>query len=190
MAIQLRLLISEQEFKTLAPVSGALQMETPLAQYIYDAGERYVRPILCEDLYEDLLTAYKDGTLSPSYTVLRERYVAPAVAWQALKLYLPIARLRVREAGPIIQNPTNATGGAQSDVVYLRKQVEESANTYLQRLQDYLSKNSEEFPLYNCGKCDYTVDHHGYPEHYGTDGLYRKGDRIAPPALGNLMDLW
>lgn len=153
-------LATEQEIKDVLPLSNNVTIQSPLKQSIKEAQESYIRNILCNDLYEDLMLKIEEADLNnpipvpltPEYEALREKII-PCLAWYSYYEYLPFGFIRVREASPAKQNGQNIETVEKEDITWLREQTKESAKRNEIRLYDFLSKNSKDYPLWNNSSC-------------------------------------
>lgn len=82
------LLISEQTVKDLLPISENIKISTALRQKIYDAQIQYLKPLICNDLYNELILQKSTNTLTPNNLLLLDQ-VQPALAYYSLFLFLP-----------------------------------------------------------------------------------------------------
>jgi hypothetical protein len=145
--------ISEQYFKENTPVSANFEVTTPLLPVIHEAQFKYIRPILCEELYSEISSQIKNDNLTVENEFLLKTYIQPAVSYYTYYLVLPFAWAKLRDAGLVIQSGDNYSAVTRNDVEYMRNTVLESANTYAIILEKYLNENRSIYPLYDACKC-------------------------------------
>lgn len=145
------LLISEQTVKDLLPISENIKINTALRQKIWDAQVQYIKPLICKDLYDELITQKQTNTLTPNNLLLLDQ-IQPALAYYSLFLFLPQSWARVREQGVVNQNGDTAQTISLSDLNFLRNDAKASADNFALILENYLYENKNIYPLYNC-KC-------------------------------------
>lgn len=101
---------------------------------VAEAEERYVRPVLGDELYEALLGG--------EHEELREEYVAPAIAAWCRYVVEPHLALRCRECGD-----ASVAHNARLDVTM--HHLSRRAQTLTRRLSRYLNTHSSEYEEYN-----------------------------------------
>jgi hypothetical protein len=148
----LKLLLSEAEFKELAPVSNNVQYETPAPQVIHAAQWEYVRPVLCDALFNEVLDQVVNDTLTTANAALME-YIRPALAWWAYATYLPFALVRARESGPSFQLGQTIQPATNPDLQNTRNAALSTAGSFANALQKFLHDNRADYPLYECSCC-------------------------------------
>jgi hypothetical protein len=111
------------------------------------AQDMHIQPILGTTFYNELQLAYSAQTLDANQTDLMS-YIKPAVAYQAAQMTLPFLAYNIRNIGPQIQNSDNSTNVEPSTFHFLRKEIQNRAEFYTQRLIAYLCQNATLFPTY------------------------------------------
>lgn len=146
------ILITEQEFKDICPVSANTSAGT-IIKKILDAQEQYLKPTLGCDLYNEIIAQKITPPMSVNNIELLT-YYKPALAWWTLYLYLPWNWASIREQGAVTKAGEYAQTISLNDLTYLRGEALSSATNYRIILQQYLCTNSSLFPLYkHCGCC-------------------------------------
>lgn len=118
-----------------------------IAQSAFVAQDVHLQPILGTTFYRELELAYSAQTLTPDEITLME-YIKPCVAWQACQMTLPFLAYNVKNKGPVTQFGENATNVDASTFHFLRKEIQNRAEFYTQRLVAYLCKNANLYPSY------------------------------------------
>jgi hypothetical protein len=111
------------------------------------AQDMHIQPILGTTFYNYLETAYSAQTLTADEQELMS-YIKPALAYQAAQMTLPFLAYNVKNKGPVTQFGENATNVDAGTFHFLRKEIQNRAEFYTQRLVAYLCKNANLFPLY------------------------------------------
>lgn len=147
MAREESLLISEELFRALSPVSGDLDWEYvwPL---ILAADDKWIQPILGQPLYEKIMAEIKAVTLADPYKALVEDYVARTSVWYTCYLGFPFWGIKIVNSGIIQRVVDDGTTIDFTDIDKLRQMCRGQAEFYQQRLIDYLCANSKDFPEY------------------------------------------
>jgi hypothetical protein len=141
--------ISETKLKAIVPISNNVTITSSLTQLIIDAQEQYIKPIICEDLYEELSNEIINNSITPDNQILLDM-IAPALAWRTLFKFLPWSYAKVREQGVVNQTGNTANSVSLDDITYLRSEADHSAIVYENRLVNFLDKNKSTYPLYKC----------------------------------------
>lgn len=142
--------ITEDTLKGIVPISDNVNISTPLLQCILDAQEFYIKPVLCENLYNEISDQIINSTLSPDNTILLN-ILAPCLAYYSLSRFIPWNWAKVREMGIINQTGTTGSNISLSDMTYMKEDAEASAKMYEIRLIKFLNDNASTYPLYtNC----------------------------------------
>ncbi len=152
------LFIKESELKDIIPISKNNTITSPLKQSILDAQVFFIKPILCDALYNELSSQIIAGTVSADNLILLD-YIKPCLSYYTLYQFLPFTWAKVREQGVVNQTGETASTITRNDLDYLREQAKSSAINYEYNLVKYLKNNSTLYPLYKCDcDCDCTVE--------------------------------
>ena len=92
------LIISEELFRALSPVSGDLDWEY-IWPIILAASDKWIQPALGQKLYEKLMTDIKAASLSGNYQDLVEDYVARTTVWFTCYMGFPFWGIKVVNSG-------------------------------------------------------------------------------------------
>jgi hypothetical protein len=102
---------------------------------------KYIRPILGEDFYNDLV-------LTPSsYTTLLT-YVKPILCWYGKYMVLPELRVELSDLGANTINVNGTTPLTDEGFAAIRDQTLLIAEEKVRMLNDYLEENYTLYPLY------------------------------------------
>lgn len=118
-----------------------------LEQSAYVAQDMHLQPILGTTFYNELQLAYSGQTLTPDEETLMG-YIKPCVAYQAAQMTLPFLAYNVKNKGPMTQRGENADPVDAGTFHFLRKEIQNRAEFYTQRLVAYLCKNANLYPSY------------------------------------------
>jgi len=144
MARKEALIISEEVFKALSPVSGDLDWNYVWPN-ILATQDKWIQPTLGQKLYEKLMTEIDAGTLAGDYKDLVEDYVARTTVWFTCYLGLPFWAVKVVNSGLIQRITDDGSILALDDVDKLKEQCRGQGEFYKQRLIDYLCANPTKF---------------------------------------------
>lgn len=153
MAREESLLISEELFHALSPVSGDLDWEY-VWSIILATQDKEIQPILGQCLYEQIMAMIKDGTIDDAgnekYKVLVEDYIARTVVWFTCWQGLPFWGIKVVNSGVVQRLVDDGNPISMNDIDKVRELCRGQAEWYKQRLIDYLCCNNFECAC-NCG---------------------------------------
>lgn len=119
-----------------------------MAELIWDVQELYILPILGTGLYNELKTQSRAGTLTALNQTLLFEKIRPVLKWFVLSKGAHIFTYKIRKQGIVTQNSENSTSADIADIDRSVKQFDSFAQTYAERLKNYLIENSSSFPLY------------------------------------------
>jgi hypothetical protein len=111
------------------------------------AQDMHIQPILGTTFYNELELAYSAQTLTPDEITLME-YIKPALAYQAAQMTLPFLNYNIKNKGSVQQFGENASSIDAGTFHFLRKEIQNRAEFYTQRLVAYLCKNANLYPSY------------------------------------------
>lgn len=118
-----------------------------IANNVGVSQDMYIEPILGTTFYDALQLSYSAQTLTNDEITLMT-YIKPVVAWRAAQLTLPFLTFNVKNKGPQTQNGDFSEPVDTNIMFYLKKEVENRAEWYTQRLATYLCQNANLYPLY------------------------------------------
>lgn len=115
---------------------------------IYRAQER-LRMLIGDEFYQDLLTNYKNNTLSTSYNSLYNPYVKQFVAFQTYALWTVTANFKATRSGFRVHLDENSEAVSSEDMAIIIKDAKQDSEYYAKLLVDFLKNHSEDYPLYS-----------------------------------------
>jgi hypothetical protein len=147
MAREESLIISEELFRALSPVSGDLDWEYvwPL---VLATQDKWIQPTLGQKLYEKIMADIKGSSLAAPYTDLLEDYIARVTVWFTCYLGFPFWGIKVVNSGIIQRVTDDGSLISLTDIDKLAELCRGQGEFYKQRLIDYLCANSTTFPEY------------------------------------------
>jgi len=133
-----------------------------LTRAIMVAQDRFIKPLLCQDLFEELVAQIDSESIQTDYQNLLDA-IAPTLAFRAYSRFLNSANIDSTEKGLRTYKEDNSDVISDKRLGELIKQAEQDALSYEQDLKIFLSKNKECFSPYydNCG-CDLRTDGYGF----------------------------
>lgn len=118
-----------------------LSPEVVLDSDIVAAAEKYILPVVGEELYEEMV----DG----SYRSLVDNFVAPALAMAVRTMIQPALNVRTGQTGLHISSSMRADTSTKSAAQMLQKSLYARRQVLLKRLSNHLKRHASEFASYN-----------------------------------------
>jgi hypothetical protein len=146
-------IMAQSELKDYVDVGSNIDVRY-VEPYILTAQNTYIQPLLCRDLYVELLTAIDSGyPLSDALTALLP-YVKSALAYYAFHDFLLNQGVRVTASGVSVKTSEWAQP-AEDKAVYQRANFARAqGDTWAAALVDFLEANKADYPAYNCRECE------------------------------------
>lgn len=127
-----------------------------LSRYIFIAQSRYIKPVLGDDFYEEMVEQVDGSTLTADNTALLDDWIKPALAYFVTYLALPQIRNEITEKG--IMNNSSETSDASStgDYASLRSSMLDLAQVHTNNITTFVNSaqddDSTKYPLFgDCG---------------------------------------
>ncbi len=175
MAREESLIISEELFRALSPVSGDLDWEY-IWPLILATQDKWVQPVLGQRLYEKLMSEIDAGTLGGAYKTLVEDFVARMAVWFTCYLGMPFWGVKIVNSGVMQRIVDDGTTISFTDIDKLAEMCRGQGEFYKQRLLDHLcAEGSGVYPEYTEWQSgDLQREHTNYAgglnmEYYGND---------------------
>ena len=135
-------LITNEQVISLAFGDGEyLSPEVVLDSDIVAAAEKYILPVVGEELYEEMV----DG----SHRSLVDNFVAPALAMAVRTMIQPALNVRTGQTGLHISSSMRADTSTKSAAQMLQKSLYARRQVLLKRLSNHLKRHASEFASYN-----------------------------------------
>ena len=141
------LLITETVFKANTPLSAAVDWAiiSPSIQVAQDLG---LMTILGQKLYEKIETDYTDDTLTGYYLTLYNNYIVRYLCYKGMETSLPDFWAKMAKGGIFRQGTENSPSVEMNELQYLIGVNRERAQSYADRMIEYMLANLTEFPEY------------------------------------------
>jgi len=142
------LFISEEKLKDSTAINLNVDVNL-LLPYVRQAQKLYVEPKLGTDLYEALKTKITAGTLAGAYKTLVDGYIGDMLPNWAFYHAIPFLRFKIENGN--IYSKVSETGTALSteEAQHLREEIRNTAEYYTERMIEYVTNNTTDFPEYN-----------------------------------------
>lgn len=137
-------LTSRQVFETYVPVNKSFTDSTSIDDFIIQAEENYLIPVIGQDLYDQLATTTSPNEAETSLLKLFNR----AVSFTALWLYIPFGTVQISDSGFQIVSTTDRKNAFEWQVVKIEKATAKMGMAGIELLLRYLEKNIDAWPAY------------------------------------------
>lgn len=117
---------------------------------IYRAQER-LRFLMGDEFYQDLLTNYKNSTLSAAYTALYSPYIKQFIAWQTNVYWTMEANFKPTRSGFRVHTEENSVVVTDEQHAMILKDRKQQAEYYAKLLVGFLENHAADYPLYGTG---------------------------------------
>ncbi len=146
------LFVSEKWIKlnTVLPANMDVKELYPFYSITQD---KYVRDVFGDELYDHLYDGNKDGSLTPDEKILLVK-VRPMLAWYIIYEAMPFFANKIKNIGVVKTADDKQTNSDRADVKELTQKVQNNAEYYLVRLQNYLKDNKALYPQYKFNNPD------------------------------------
>lgn len=172
-------LITSKFLKDFSPIPLNFDT-TEINNYTSIAEHIWIRPIVGDELYDELLEQVKDNELSDENGTLLVEAIYPLLGFATVLEGLPFLWSRINETGITLGKSDNSDSVSLKDMVYIEKHLRSQVEVRKDYLIHWLDEHSESFPLYhptdcNCNKCCNNKGHlHNPNPLYGVYGLNKK----------------
>jgi hypothetical protein len=143
-------------------ISGSRRIFLKLKKYIAAVERKVIRARICQDEYDELATALKDGTLTEEQESLLDM-IRPAVAKMALHQALPGMRVQITPDGVYMLGSNDGTvskaAAGKDELAAYRETLRTGFSGYesdLEELEQFINDNIDDYPLIKASPC-YTV---------------------------------
>ena len=142
------LFISQEKLVDSTAINLAVDPEI-LLPYILQAQRIYCEPKLGTPLYQKLESEITAGTLAGAYKTLVDDYIGDMLPNWAFYHAIPFLRFKIENGN--IYSKVSETGTALSteEAQHLREEIRNTAEYYTERMIEYVTNNTTDFPEYN-----------------------------------------
>lgn len=140
------LFISETYLKTITAISSNVDVKD-LIPFVEQSQDIHIQDAIGSRLYTTLQTAISSNTLNSDQTELLN-LIRPCLAYYAMHSALPFINFKIRNVGVVKQNGENTTNADLAEIKFLRNEVKDTAEYYLQRINTYLCNYGNRHPTY------------------------------------------
>lgn len=110
--------------------------------------DKYLHPILGSDLFDEISTQIKAGSVDVENQALLDDYILPMMLWYCLSESTPAFKYRYMNKGVMVKNSDNSSAADLSEIKFLMDKWEVNAKMYAERITRFLEANVVTYPLY------------------------------------------
>jgi len=148
-----QLLLLKEDFAAYADLPDSLDMKR-LTPHILAVQRARLRPLLTENLYDELLRLQKDGTLTEPYLSLLAK-VVPVLCLASLARYMPFAQATITSNSLVRKDSQYSTALEGRDLARMATIYDNEALGYEVELSAWLLAHAKDFgefyPANTCG---------------------------------------
>jgi hypothetical protein len=152
------LFLTDAQFKQMTPVSKNVTVSQGISTTLWESQLRYIKPLLCEAFYDELIAEVDTSTLTPENEDLLVNYIRPAQAWYTYYLLIPFAWSKTRDGGQINNTGEFYAAVTREDVKYIQNNTLSYAQDAALRLTKYLHQNENDYPTWKDCNCSEKSD--------------------------------
>lgn len=143
-----KILIPLDYIKKITPINSPVD-DNLLNSAAYIAQDKWVRPYLGDALYNKIVTDTAAGNISGVYLLLRDTYMADAIAWWCYFEVLPHCTYKI-DNGTINQRVSEDTQPIDNTTLNrLLDSGRANAEYYTKRLSEYICAHNTDYPELN-----------------------------------------
>jgi len=146
------LFITLNDLKRKSIISGNTD-DDKIIQFVEIAQDLHIQNYLGGNLYVKLQNLILNSELNEAanvnYKNLLNEYVKPMLIWFSQSSYLPFASYNIGNGGIYKHIGDNKQAIDKDELVHLMSKVNDTADFYTRRFQDYMDYNNSLFPEYN-----------------------------------------
>lgn len=140
------------QMKEYCNVSGGRRTYLALRPYIKRVERNFIKPLIGQDLFNQLKAELQAGNLSESNTELLEDYIRPALAPLALMKAIPELSLELSDEGikfKSFDNGINKRGmPSNEDKSVMYRSLDTDGNSELKNIERFLIENAETYEAF------------------------------------------
>jgi hypothetical protein len=151
-------LINSEEIRLNTPMGGNVDSDK-FINFIDDVQVMVLENVLGTKLYEKILTDFDNDTLTGLYALMTTKYIKPVLWHSVFAEYVKIGSIIVGNGGMYKHVAENAEVATMEDISYIAKNAQSKADTYIQRLSNFLLDKDSEIPEYTSNQDeDYDIE--------------------------------
>jgi hypothetical protein len=147
------LLITKDDIYKYTSLKGNVDVDK-ITPFVKVAQDVELQTILGTVLYQKILTDIYNDTLTGNYEVLVLQYLQPMLIHYAMADFLLFHGYEISNAGIVRNSPENTVLPEKSELDALVKRERDIAETYRNRVLDYITYYPQYFPEYTASQAN------------------------------------
>jgi hypothetical protein len=150
------LVISTQDLINYCAFSELLEAKA-IEPYIFTVQHQYLKPLLCAELYSEILEQIESNTLSYENQELisgtsDNNYLGltPYLAWLAYREYIIRGNVRSTQSGLVVYTSDTTEAPNEKLMDLIVKDTTNKINFYRAEVVNFLEENKSTYPLWGC----------------------------------------
>ena len=124
-----------------------------IEKYIIKSQRKFIRPLIGEDFYDEILTQTAAATLTSDNTTLVTDYIKPCLAYFVIAEAFPQIKNNVTSSGVMTLDHDFANPSSREDYAALRSQMYSDAEDWRAEVKKFIKDTQEDdsskYPLYS-----------------------------------------
>lgn len=141
-------LINANEVINKAFVHGNIDPALIKAEFVEVSQEEHIRPILGQDMYEEIVSENNAQVFTGLNETLLNTYIKPALAFFVARDVILQISLRATNKGVMINSSETSNAASKEERATLMERYKEQGDTMIDKMVRYIDDNSASFPLY------------------------------------------
>lgn len=156
-----------------------------LRPFIRVSQDIHIERALGTNLYNTLMTAVINSSVTSDQDTLLRQYIQPALQYWSLYEYVMWSSLKLTNKSVSLQNSDNSNPADFSQVIALKNNVRDWAEYYTEKISNYLKDNTTLFPEYLSGNTGYSDKYPKSDNYMIFGGLYipRQRGSLCPEPM-------
>lgn len=148
MSVARNFIIKQDDVRSICLPNASF--DTSVFEPHIEASElQYIKPFLGKDLYYEIQTQLRTGTLTALNNTLVEIYLKPILAWYTFAKATPFMHVNTKSGGFFVNDSEYSTGASSIQRSEIYNAIIQSADSFLLKAKEYIEENDTDYPLYS-----------------------------------------
>ena len=124
--------------------------------HIEVSQEEHIRPILTQDLYDEIVSQSADDNLTVANATLLDDFIKPALAFFVALDVVPHFSIRMSEKGLMINSSESSEAATRQERMDIMSRFREQGQTMLEKMVRFIEDedNIDDYPLFENGSSE------------------------------------
>lgn len=136
--------LTQAQLKQSTPITANCDI-TDIWPNVPISSDFSLEPVLGSFFYNHLLTAYNSNTMNADELILLP-YLTKVVAWATAAESVYSLHFQIKNKGVQVQDSDNSTAADSNDVKFLKRDLDQKKEFYIERLKHFLKVNKASYP--------------------------------------------